>query len=404
MGVSGTVDVAGLASPGEGSRYEAPESLLRWLRNQDQPGDGAGLAELANRLRARGYLSHALTATGETPKWITSLGTGYTFRPSTAGHSLARIDQLFTALNTRAEVVAEQGGNGSLVAAVGDDEQFAVAIALIADQLGFPTRVVVGSRLVAEDDAGLPACEDGLCRGQNLAVWVEVQGADGRWAAVDSTPQHKQDLAAQTQRRRDPENPTQVLPVPAREVDPPDSAGAKGDSERTAAGTGLNLAWLWVSLRVVAILLLILLVLLGPLLVVILAKRLRRQARRRRDDPVQQITGGWDELVDTWIDHGAAVPGNQTRTEWAQSLTGATAVGLAERADQAVFSGGAVSAEQAASYWQDVDAERLRLGAVGTRWQQWRSRVSLASFMRTRSKPVGSGTIHLGKEEAPSGA
>lgn len=403
IGLPATVDVASMASPGDGPHYDAPESLLRWLRTQDQPSDGAGLAELASRLRARGYLSHALTGSGEM-KWVAALGPDYTFRPSTAGHSLARIDQLFTALNSRAEVVAEAGGKGSLVAAIGDDEQFSVALALIADQLGFPTRVVVGARLATEESGGIPECEDGLCRGQNLSAWVEVRGADGSWAAIDATPQHKQDLAAQTQHRRDPENPTEVLPVPAREVDPPDSADAKGDSDRPPADLGLNLTWLWVSLRVVAIILLAALVLLAPFLVVLGAKRLRRQARRRREDPVQQITGGWDELVDARIDQGASVPGHQTRTEWARRQGDDTAVGLAERADQAVFSGGSVSAEQADSYWQDVEAERRRLATLGTGWQRWRARVSLASFLRTRSRPAGSGNIPLGKEGAPSGA
>ncbi|MCB0910561.1 MAG: transglutaminase domain-containing protein, partial [Propionibacteriaceae bacterium] len=331
-------DVAALASPALGPRYAVPESLQQWIRNQDQPVTGAGLAELAARLRARGYLSHALTASGETPAWVTALGPDYSFRPSTAGHSLARIDQLFTALTAREEVVAESGGQGSLVAAVGDDEQFSVAIALVADQLGFPARVVVGTRLDSDDDTGIPACTDGTCRGRNLSAWVEVQGADGRWAVVDATPQHTRDLAAETQRRRDPENPTQVLPVPAQEVDPPDSTGTRGDSDQPSPDSALNLAWLWTGLRLLAIALLALLVVLGPFLVVMVAKVFRRRARRGRADPVGRITGGWDELVDARIDRGAAVPTHETRGELALAWGGGAATVLAEGADRAVFS------------------------------------------------------------------
>ncbi len=52
---------------------------------------------------------------------------------------------------------------GNYVAAVGDDEQFAVATALIARELGFPARVVVGARLETAD-ATLSTCDAGECR------------------------------------------------------------------------------------------------------------------------------------------------------------------------------------------------------------------------------------------------
>jgi len=399
-------EVAALTSPGHSPRYDAPESLRQWLRTQDQPATGAGLDELASRLRARGYLSHALALSGGTPLWAAALGPDYSFRGSAAGHSTARIGQLFAALIAQEEAVKADGGQGSLVAAVGDDEQFSVAIALVADQLGFPARVVVGTRLTADDDAsGIPACTDGVCAGRNVAAWVEVQGADGRWAVLDATPQHRQDLAAQTQRQRDPENPTQVLPVPAREVAPPDATGTKGNSTPAAPTAGLNLAWLWISLRVGAILVLGLLVVLGPLLVVVLAKALRRRARRLRPDPVQRITGGWDELVDARIDRGAAVPTHETRSELALTYGGAAAAVLAEAADRAVFAGLVVPSEQADAYWRDVDAERRRLAGEGSLRQRWRARASLASFLRYRSRPDrGSASIHAGKERAPRGA
>ena len=67
-------------------------------------------------------------------------------RRSAAGHSYDRIDRLFTELNERESEVADSPG-ASLVAAVGDDEQFAAAVALIAADLGFPSRVVLGARL-----------------------------------------------------------------------------------------------------------------------------------------------------------------------------------------------------------------------------------------------------------------
>src|SRR3546814_9538657 len=78
---------------------------------------------------------------------MTSLA-GYSFQPSAAGHSLARIDTMFSRLLER-ESDPRAAASDNYVAAVGDDEQFAVATALIARELGFPARVVVGARLSA---------------------------------------------------------------------------------------------------------------------------------------------------------------------------------------------------------------------------------------------------------------
>ncbi|MGL1797778.1 hypothetical protein ACSTIM_23335, partial [Vibrio parahaemolyticus] len=97
--------------------------------------------------RERGYLSHGLApATGAAaPAWTTDLP-GYQLQPSASGHSLARIDTMFQRLLEREDDPRAQTTN-NYVAAVGDDEQFAVAAALIAHQLGYPARVVVGTRL-----------------------------------------------------------------------------------------------------------------------------------------------------------------------------------------------------------------------------------------------------------------
>ena len=73
---------------------------------------------------------------------------GYSFKASASGHSLARIDALFARLLER-ETDPRAEASGNYVAAVGDDEQFAVATALVAAELGFPARVVVGARLSA---------------------------------------------------------------------------------------------------------------------------------------------------------------------------------------------------------------------------------------------------------------
>ncbi|UUT36540.1 transglutaminase-like domain-containing protein [Microbacterium elymi] len=76
--------------------------------------------------------------------------------------------------------------SASLVAATGDDEQFSVAVALIAEELGFPARVVVGARL-SGPDTGVPLCAEGVCTGGTITAWTEVRSASGQWVPIDIT-------------------------------------------------------------------------------------------------------------------------------------------------------------------------------------------------------------------------
>ncbi|MDL5350821.1 transglutaminase-like domain-containing protein [Microbacterium sp. zg-YB36] len=365
-----------------------PESLTDWIGAQEAPTGGEGLQVLIDRLRARGFLSHALLIDAEDPAlWTTQLG-AYTFEPSRAGHSTDRIDRLFTALLDRQEDV---GGtdDAALVAAVGDDEQFAVAASMIADQLGFASRIVLGARLVdGGDPAALPACVSGECRGENMSAWIEVQDASGAWVSVDVTPQHEVSMSPELEQRRDPQNPTDVRqevaePVLPAEANPADSGDRDDDDTTTEA----DLSALWAALRIAGITLLTLLVLVGPFLLVVLLKTLRRRARRDADDVVERFTGGWDEYVDTAVDHGYPTPRTQTRTELAAGYAGEAGgdrgTMLAEWADRSVFAPTAPSADDSERFWQIVDEERARFAAEGGWWARLRARLSLRSFLRS---------------------
>jgi len=361
-----------------------PESLVTWIESQDAPAGGAGLAELISRLRARGLLSHALTVDATAPPaWMGDLGQ-YTFEPSRAGHSTDRIGALFTSLLEKQD---EVGGteDALLVAAAGDDEQFAVAGALIADQLGFPARVVLGARLSsAEDD--LPVCEDGECRGGDLAAWIEVQDVDGTWTAVDTTPQHAVSLSPDIQQRRDPQNVTEVEPEQAETVLPPEADPAdSANQEEDEPEAPVDLDWLWDTLRVGGIVVFALLILLLPVITVLVAKILRRRARRDSPDPVDRVVGGWEEYVDTAVDHGRRVPRAATRTEAAEALrTGADSDGprLAVLADRTVFAPVPPTDADSIRFWELVDAERARFQQELGWWGRWRARLSLRSFTR----------------------
>ncbi len=372
-----------LTSPGVAASLEPPESLVAWVEAQAVGTDGAALDALISRLRERGYLSHALAIDeASEPQWMADLD-GYVFQPSAAGHSLARIDALFDQLVTR-EAEARGEPDASLVAAVGDEEQFAVAAALLAQHLGFPARVVVGARL---GDAGdLPACAEGVCRAGDLAAWVEVQSAQGEWIAVDATPQHAEGVLTEVRRQRDPEVPTEVRPETAQEVIPPDPVqqDSTPDSEDDDVA-GFDWGAFWEVARIAGIGLFLALAALGPFLVVVGAKASRRRARRTAAGASARVVGGWDEYIDATVDHGAAAPGVRTRSEVAEASGSPAVGGLAVTADRAVFSEHTISDDDAAAFWRIVDDERRRLRRQSTVWGRIAAAVSLTSFTRSLS-------------------
>ncbi|WP_148272807.1 transglutaminase domain-containing protein [Microbacterium testaceum] len=386
-------DLATLSAPGAPGGVSGGENLRRWVDEHKRGDDGAALAALVQMLRERGYLSHGLApaAGAAAPKWAADLA-GYQVQPSASGHSVARIETMFQRLLDR-EDDPRAAASGNYVAAVGDDEQFAVAVALVAHQLGFPARVVVGARLTSADP-DLPTCEAGACRADDLSAWTEVQGSDGRWVPIDVTPQHEQSPSLEVTEQRDPENVTEVRPDTVDDVVPP--APVQEDNtlnDENRAPDGLDLAWLWPILRVAGFSLLVVLVLFGPFLAIVIAKAVRRRGRRRDPDPRAAIAGGWEEYVDAGVDSGRDLPRSPTRRELAAALGTESGVRLADEADRAVFSSRTVTADEAAAFWRIVDTERRSLTRQRGGWRRLLAAVSLRSFLRflaprpTRRRP-----------------
>lgn len=373
-------DLAAAEAPGGvHTGVTVPESLRTWMQHHVSGSGGAALAGLVSLLRERGYLSHGLSQSEQSSVWATSLP-DYQFQPSASGHSLARIDALFTRLLER-ETDPRAEASGNYVATVGDDEQFAVAVALMAQQLGFPSRVVLGARLSAIEPA-LATCREGSCRAQDLAVWTEVQSADGQWIAVDATPQYTHSPSLEVTRQRDPQNVTDVHPDSPEAVVPPQPV--QNDSGATAPPDGPaapDLAWLWALLRTTGITLLIAALLIGPFAAIIVAKSVRRRGRRRDGDARTRIAGGWDEYVDGALDAGHAIPAAATRPGLADTLATPSAGDLAATADRAVFSNAGITDDDADAYWKIVDEERRAiLGRLGV-WRRVVATVSLSSFI-----------------------
>ncbi|MEX0426674.1 transglutaminase-like domain-containing protein [Nocardioides sp. DS6] len=261
---------------------------------------------------------------------------------------------------------------------VGNDEQYAAAMALLANQVGVPARVVLGAELPAT----------GVVTGADVHAWVEVQVADGSWRTLptDSFMSHRSPAELPPQRTENSRGSEAPPPAP---VPPPSTLGGQADQglkgkkdvDTDEGGGGLHVPR-WVLIAVAIVALPVVLVLLFAALV-LGAKAWRRARRRAAERPSARIVGAWRELVDHARDLGRAVAvDGPTRREQAVQLDHDEAAGLARVADSHVFGPLPPGEDAAASYWTAVDGARRDLSAGATRWQRVRAALSLVTFWR----------------------
>lgn len=263
---------------------------------------------------------------------------------------------------------------------VGDDEQYATAMALLAGQLGIPARVVMGF-YPAEDEA---AESSFTATGDTLHAWVEVAFEDAGWVPFDPTPPEDQVPSDQTTKPKADPKP-QVLqppPPPQEQVDlPPTVADDRGSDDEN----GFDAALLWTIVTIGVGVLGILAVLLAPFIVIGALKAARRRQRREAARAADRISGGWDELVDRASDYGAPVRAGSTRQEDAGVLTAALAeprvATLAMRADAQVFGPVEPTPDDIEAFWTQVDEIVGGMGSGRSLWQRLRARLSVRSLL-----------------------
>jgi hypothetical protein len=329
--VPGTADVPRLG--------EIPEALALYLeeRVRTLSAPGERLAAMLDALRTDGYISHGLDE--EDP-------------PSRSGHGADRIAELVTGPRM-----------------IGDAEQYAVAAALMARQLGFPARVVFGF---------VP--QAGVVRGGDVNAWIEVDTAQYGWVAIDPVPEDRPIP------EEEPEEDSQVARPPSIVPPPPDRPDPQGD--QTAPDSAQDdpdqldplLAALLAVVQAVGIGILVVAVLLAPFLLIVAAKARRRRLRRSAPDVVQRISGGWDEFADSVLDHGFTAPPAATRSELAAVAGGLPSRVLAAVADRAVFAPERADPADADRVWDAVADLRAALDLGLTRRQRIRALVSLRSL------------------------
>lgn len=267
---------------------------------------------------------------------------------------------------------------------VGDDEQYAAALALIANDLGIPARVVLGA---------MPE-SDGAVKGKDVHAWVEVHVADGRWIPIPQTA-----FMPDTSRKPDQQPPQQIQNASAAVVPPPNAVrppSTLDDAEQAATrgghtGTHIDpMSWQWPEFVVEAVTWggppILLAALLCGLIVVVKARR--RLVRRTRGTPVSRFATGWAELLDHARDLGVAVPRSGTRREQAARLARYDIGYLAVAADATVFGPGTSSDRDASSFWQEVDRARRAMSAGVGRWRRMRAVLNPTTFWpRRRRRP-----------------
>ena len=261
---------------------------------------------------------------------------------------------------------------------VGNAEQYAATMALMARALGIPARVVMGFR-VPEGTTEV--------RGSDVHAWVEI-GFENGWKSLDPTSERReQPQQASTQPKpifesQDVPPPPVVPPEPevnARQGEQAKRTEARQPEEEADGGGGLSPIAIAVAVGVVA-------PLVGAALfafVVLMLKRRRRRKRRQAPSTSAQVAGGWNEYVDTARDVGRPVPDIATRHEKALMIGTDGGLALATRADTSVFGPIEPTPEAADAFWTDLDRATDELRQPLSLWGRVSASLSLTSLRNT---------------------
>lgn len=244
---------------------------------------------------------------------------------------------------------------------VGNDEQYASAMALMANRLGVPARVVVGARVRRK----------GVVRPRHIGAWVEVRVADGSWRTLPTgmfmsrTPPLRDDPEPQMpqQQPQQPKDPDQPEKPRKRKRDKERKNKDRKEEERQQEDE--QPWWLLGLLPVVAV---------GSVPV---AKRVRRSRRRGARTPAGRALGGWAEVVDAATDLGVPLV-VRPRPEQAAALGVDPALGRA--ADAAAFTD--QTPDLGDDHWARVEAARATLRERTPVWRRWLAVVNPRSLLR----------------------
>ena len=350
---------------------DAPESLPKAAASMTsmQVRGGARALAIEERLHREGWFSHGLAGD----------------YPSASGHGDYRINQLL------------QGQ-----AMVGDSEQYASAMALLARQMGLPSRVVLG--FMPKNRDGSISRErtrtqaDGSTRidftGRDAQAWVEVNLEGLGWVPFYPTPPETK--TPDRSLDSTPPNPrTLVRQPPPPLVDPPrddrTNQGRTTVGGQEASRQSSPSFWRRYGPLIAKVTLWTMPVWLPALLVLLLlaVKAWLRRRARSTGDPKTRIRAGWRQIGNLGRQTGLSLEG--TRSEQAALIAqtlltdppGSLSSGLREdldrlrnMADQASFDRHPSDEQEAEDCWQLVDKLRSAILASLPRTRRWRTLLS----------------------------
>jgi hypothetical protein len=266
---------------------------------------------------------------------------------------------------------------------IGDGEQYAAAMALLANAVGVPARVSLDGTV--EPDSSI--------FGRDVHADVELHLGQYGWVTLPASQF--------TGTRRPTLKPHIETPPPApAKVVPPQSANAApvtGNDSSSALSHGSSAgpkhggfripAWVLALLRDVGVPLLALGAIAAGLTG---AKGLRRRRRRHSGPPAARVAGAWTELLDLGRDLGIVPARHATRREQgahAEQHGLASAVAVAVAADAAVFGPADPDDATAARIWALVEQSRHGATAPLARWRRAWVAVNPASLWASRAVP-----------------
>lgn len=269
---------------------------------------------------------------------------------------------------------------------VGDDEQYAVAMATMARELGMPARVVMGFHADEND----PHVDPFVASGATVHAWVEVAFDGFGWVTFDPTPSEDNVPEEITESPRQEPRPQVLQPPPPPQLpadEPPLVPNERGEDDTEDE---LISPVVWTIVAATGIGLIIIALIVAPFLIVAAIKLAQRRRRLNAADPSERIAGGWNELVDRATDYGAyrgvALPDGATRHE--EAATVATALdedrvaALAVEADAGVFAPVDPTDDDVAAYWRSVDDVVVDIRRKSSRRARLRARLSLRAAGR----------------------
>ncbi|EFA22963.1 DUF3488 and transglutaminase-like domain-containing protein [Bifidobacterium gallicum] len=371
---------ASVASIKQPTAQDVPNSISKLATatagGKSQGGEAA--QDLAQMLRDQGWFSHGLGGEHE----------------SLPGHGNYRLTKLLAG-----------------TAMVGDSEQYASAMALMARELGLPSRVVMGFLPKNQDgdidDSRTQKHADGTVidfTGNDVTAWVEIHLAHYGWVPFYPTP--KETKIPDEDQDLTPPNPETLVHQPPLPLTDPlrDEQNTTGqsslDGDEATEDTGPNgWATFWHVTGQVALYGSPLWIVLGIAGLILLIKALQLAYVRRHGNAQVRVGAGWQSVANLALQSGMDLHG--TRSEQALQISqqlhvkGRALHDAQSTADYAAFSGMPVSEEQVRAYWQTVDALRKRMLFALPRWRRLRTRLSLRGVWHASAKrPLKDSAVH----------